>query len=126
MDNSSTLREVKAYVRPELLDAVVRALEGLGVCQMMIEEVKALASGVDTVDFRYSLQLGDKYSTLMKIELVCPEQRSEGIVQAITDTAHLGEQGDGFIFVTEIVDMVDICTKMSLVNHVDGAEAQCS
>lgn len=126
MSDKRVLREITAYVRPELLDAVVRALEGQGVCQMMVEEVKALIGGVDTIAYKYSLQLGGKYSTLAKIELVCPEQRSDRIVQSIAKTAHLGEQGDGFIFVTGIVDMVDIRTGTSLADQSDETEAQCA
>lgn len=114
MNGETSLREIKAYIRPERLDAVVHALEGLGVCQMTIVEVKALASGVDTVAYKYSLKLADKYSNLAKLELVCPSVRSEKIVEAIADAAHLGEQGDGFIFVSDIIDMVDIFSKMSL------------
>ena len=43
MHGETSLREIKAYIRPERLDAVVHALEGLGVCQITIVEVKALA-----------------------------------------------------------------------------------
>ncbi len=114
MNADKTLREIKAYIRTERLDAVVHALDGLGVCQMTIVEVQALAGGVDTADYKYSIKLADKYSNLAKLELVCPADRSERIVEAIADSARLGEQGDGFIFISEIIDMVDIFTRTGL------------
>jgi nitrogen regulatory protein PII len=50
----------------------------------------------------------------------------EQIVQTIVEIAHLGEQGDGFNFVTGIVDMVDIRTGISLADQSGDTAGQCA
>ncbi len=105
-----TLYEVKAFIRPERIDAVVRALEELCVCQMTIVDVQALGRGMDPSSFRYSPEFVEKYSTLAKLELVCPHARIEDVVDAIVREGRTGWTGEGYLFLTEVARTVDLAT----------------
>ncbi len=45
-----------------------------------------------------------------KIEIVCRNEEAADIVDTIRKSAHTGRHGDGKIFVTEVLEAVDIRT----------------
>lgn len=96
------MREVKAYVRREKVDDVVRALRDSGVSHMTVNHVRSLGSGVDPHHERVSFELGTTYTETAKLELVCPEPEVERLVSIIREHAATGEPGDGLIFVSPV------------------------
>ncbi|MFO7768053.1 MAG: P-II family nitrogen regulator [bacterium] len=116
--NKQGLVEIKAYIRPERVSDVIGALENLGVCQMTIIDVQAMGRGVDPKDFKYSFELVERYSTLARLELVCPHVRTDAILEAIADQAHTGQRGDGFAYVTPVRQAVDLRTGSRLSRTV--------
>jgi nitrogen regulatory protein PII len=122
MQEANTLYEVKAYIRPERIDAVVRALDDLGVCQMTIIDVQALGKGMDPDSYRYSVEFIEKYSTLAKLELICPHVRVESLVEAIVREGRTGKAGDGYIYLTAVAQTFDL----SLVLEQASSAPECA
>lgn len=91
------MKEVKAYVRPELVDHVVDVLgliPGLGGIAV-----------VPVNDYGHLLGGGAlKRARMMKLEVDAPDDEVETVVRAILDNGRSGEghAGDGSVLVTDV------------------------
>ena len=104
------MKEIKAYIRPEQVDDVILALEKEGVQGMTIIDVDVLGELTDPRRARFSSKYVEKYSRVVKIELICPAADVETIVEAILSAARTGHPGDGKIFVSNIDEAISIRT----------------
>lgn len=104
------MKLVKAYVRVNMVDEVMEALEKINVPGITAIDIRALGKDVDAEDFKYSTEYGSAYETMVKLEIICPEERVEDIVGVIRKTAHTGRKGDGLIAVSSIEDLIHIRT----------------
>lgn len=102
------MREIKAYVRPERVEAVVVALHGAGVSHLSIIHVRSFGSGVDPDERRMSLEAGEWYTEKAKLEFVCAEPVAAEPVEVIRGAAHTGQPGDGIVFVSGVDRAVKI------------------
>ncbi len=106
------MKEIKAYIRPSMADRVISALESAGVPGMTVIDVSALGRWADPEKSKISMEFCEKYSTTIKIELVCDDKDGEKYVKIIAEKARTGNKGDGKIFVSEISDSMSIRTNM--------------
>ena len=104
------MREVKVYLRREVLEAVMRALHDAGVAHVVVNEVRSFGSGVDPRHWRLSMDAGAQYTDNAKLEFVCPEGDVDRLVKIIRERACTGESGDGVIFVSPVERAVKIRT----------------
>jgi nitrogen regulatory protein P-II 1 len=111
------MKEIKAYIRPELADRVISELESAGVKGMTVIDVSMIGTWADPEKSKISLEYCDRYSKIVKLELVCEDDEVDKIVQIILANAHTGQKGDGKIFVTDVDEAISIRTKRK------GAEA---
>lgn len=102
------MKEVKAYIRHHMVNRVIEALEGAGFADMTLIDVQRIAKGVSTPEDRYSLELAEKYMNVIRLELVCRDEETERVVQAIARAAHTGHRGDGLIAVVPVETVVRI------------------
>lgn len=96
------MKEIKAYVRPERVEAVVVALHDAGVAHLSIIHVRSFGSGVDPDDRGMSLEAGAWYTEKAKLEFVCAEPDAPELVEVIRRAAHTGQPGDGIVFVSGV------------------------
>lgn len=96
------MREVKAYLRKEKVDDVVRALRDHGIEHLTISHVRSFGTGVDPRHQRVSFEAGTTYTEKAKLEFVCSEPEVEHLVPVIRAHAITGEPGDGVIFVSPV------------------------
>jgi len=85
---------------------------------MTIIDANALADWADRESFNYSIEFVEKYSSVVKLELVCNNEDSDRLVDIIAKYAHTGKSGDGWIFVSPIDKAVRI--KTGKVNDFDS------
>ncbi|MBK6912459.1 MAG: P-II family nitrogen regulator [Ignavibacteriales bacterium] len=111
------MKEIKAYIRPSVADRVISALEIAGTKGMTVIDVSTIGGWADPVNSKLSIKYCERYSSSMKIELVCSDDDIEKFVKIILDNAHTGSKGDGKIFVSDIFEAISIRTKKR------GAEA---
>jgi nitrogen regulatory protein P-II 2 len=104
------MKLVVAIIKPFKLDEVRESLTDLGVTGMTVTEVK----GFGRQKGQTEIYRGAEYSTNMvpklKIEVACPADLSDRVVEAIQASANTGAIGDGKIFVLEIGQAVRIRT----------------
>ena len=104
------MKEIKAYIRVNMIDKVIRALEGAGVSNMTVIAVRALWQDIRPEDLQYSLELAKKYMDVAKLELVTRDKDVPQLVTLIVEAARTGRSGDGLIYVSPVEDAVHIRT----------------
>lgn len=102
------MKEIKAYVRERTAGAVVEALISAGFPDFAVLTVRGVAEGLPPEAYEYSVELGDAYERMTKIELVCHDDRVKVAVDLIRQAARTGQPGDGIVFVAAIDDAVRI------------------
>ena len=105
------MKEIKAYIRPEMADRVLSSLEQAGVKGMTVINVSALGNWADPDKSKLSIEYCEKYCSAVKIELVCSDEDAVKFTNIILEKAHTGNHGDGKIFVSNISESVSIRTK---------------
>ncbi|MDE3056784.1 MAG: P-II family nitrogen regulator [Bacteroidota bacterium] len=104
------MKEIKAYVRVEIVQQVVDALERKGFCCMTVIDVSALGNLADPAQSKYSLEFVERYSKKARIELVCKDSDADTVVEVIQKNGCTHQHGDGIIFVLPVERAVKIRT----------------
>jgi len=112
------MKKIIAYIRKEKADIVIEKLEEAGVKGMTLLDANALAEWADKDAFSFSIEYVQKYSSVVKIEMVCNDEDSDNLVQIISETGRTGHSGDGWIFVSPVDKAVRI--KTGVVNDFDN------
>ena len=109
--------KIEAVIKPHKLDAVKEALVKAGVTGMTVLEVRGFGKqkgheelAGDTVAIEFLPKL--------KLEIVCPDEQRDRIIEAISRTAKTGKIGDGKIFVSPVSDALRIRTSEKGENAV--------
>ena len=105
------MKEIKAYIRPEIADRTLSALEMAGVKGMTIIDVSSLGDWADPKKTKLSIEYCEKYCSAVKIEMVCTDEEAEKYINMILEKAHTGQKGDVKIFISDISDSISIRTK---------------
>lgn len=104
------MKEIKAYIRSSFVDDTVKMLKEHGAPGLTVVTVHPVGYGFKS---RFSLSEAaarTKYIDISKIELVCDDDDLNKFVNTILDCAHSGTSGDGYIFVSDVVEAVKIRT----------------
>ena len=102
------MKEIKAYIRHDKVEQVIEKLEEAGVKGMTILDANALAEWADPDAFSFSIEYVEKYSKVVKLELVCQAKQADNIVSIIQKNATTHKRGDGWIFVAPIEKAIRI------------------
>ena len=104
------MREIKAYLRPDRADDVIRALEETGIPGMTVIDLTAIAGLADPRSKRFSTRYTARYSQIVKLELVCEAEDVDKLVEIIRQEGYTGHPGDGKIFIASIDEAISIRT----------------
>ena len=108
--NDGGIKMVMAYIRPDKLADVKRALAAVGAPSLTVTNV----SGRGSQPAKKGQWRGEEYTVdlhqKVKIECVVADIPAEDVVEAITEAAHTGEKGDGKVFVLPVESAMQIRT----------------
>ncbi len=104
------MKEIKAFVRVERVDPIIHALKKVGIQNASVTHVRAIGSSIDTTEARISVELSSRYENMVKLEIVCHEDRTEELMSIIEREGHTGRPGDGIIYVSSVDMAVKIRT----------------
>ena len=106
------MKKIEAVIRPEKLDDVRKAIEGVGYPGITITEAEGHGKQKGVVQQWRGESYRVDFLPKVKLEIVAGESDSERIVQAILKTARTngGAVGDGKIFVSDVRDAIRIRT----------------
>jgi nitrogen regulatory protein P-II 1 len=104
------IKKLEVFIRDEALDAVKDALQAIGIVGMNVHEVRGHGrQGGIELSWRgtsYQMDLLPK----MQVNIVLSAHNVEKAVEAITQAARTGKEGDGLIFVYPVEDVIRIRT----------------
>lgn len=102
------MKKIEAIIQPFKIDAVKEALKGIGIDGMTISEVR----GHGRQKGHSETYRGQEYTVdllpKVKVEMVIPEERSDEVVQALSEAARTGKIGDGKIFISDVAEAIRI------------------
>jgi nitrogen regulatory protein P-II 1 len=102
--------EIKAFIRVNMLDKVVQALESAGITNMTVIDVRAIWRGLREEDLRYSLELAQRYMNVAKLETLVRDEDAGRVMELIRNAARTGRPGDGIIYAVPVQEAVHIRT----------------
>ena len=103
------VREIKAYISRNRIADVVNALYNAGFKNLSVIDVEGLLKALDSREQRYSVEIGRKVITEVKLEMVCEDEtRTAEAVDLIRSHAKTGQPSAGWIYVTKIQSAVEI------------------
>nr|WKN38626.1 P-II family nitrogen regulator [Tunicatimonas sp. TK19036] len=104
------MKEIKAFVRPDRLTAIVDHLHLEGVCCLTVFEGMGTGHYTDDQKDFPSLKHPFFHSKIAKLETVVPDYRVEKTLEIIHENGKTGYAGDGIIYITEVLEMVKVKT----------------
>lgn len=104
------MQEIKAFIRKQKTEEVVDSLEADGFCCMTIIDVMALGKMSDPNRSQLSVSIAERFSNIVKLEVVCNEEDTDQVIDIIREHARSGLPGDGIIYVTPVLKTMHIRT----------------
>ena len=114
---TTTLVEVRAIVRVEMLDRVVHCLKDCGLPRLTVQRAHAIGSAVDTSTMKISFEEGSEYADMAIVRCICEADRCEMLTEIIARAARTGRAGDGIVSIHPVLNLTKIRTS------VEGAAA---
>jgi nitrogen regulatory protein PII len=112
VDLPGTMKEIKAYIRSQSADLIIKDLEAAGAKDLTlirVDVIRSLPYQPGEIDAVSSNNL-THYSAVSKLELVCRDEEANHFVEIIRARAHTGKKGDGRIFSSTVEAALNIRT----------------
>ena len=96
------MKEIKAFVHRNRIADVIHALRDAGFGDLSVVDVLGMLRALDPREARYSMELGERVTAEVKLELVCEDGRVEEAVRLIRENARTGQHPAGWIYVYDV------------------------
>ena len=97
------MKKVEAIVNESAENAVIEAMRKVGISGVTVSKVQGQGA--------QDPPLVGQYFSKVLIVCVVDDPKLDEIIDAITNAACTGTKGDGKVYVTDVCDALDICTK---------------
>jgi len=97
------MKRVEANIRPEKLEDVLKAIKEIGVGGLMVRKIEGMGAD-DAPSLEFLVQ-----RTI--VTTIVEDGKVDDLMKSIVEVATTGEKGDGKIYVENVIEMTDICTK---------------
>ncbi|MFQ5747459.1 MAG: P-II family nitrogen regulator [Gemmatimonadota bacterium] len=104
----SSLVEIRAIVRDEMLDRIVHRLKECGVPRFNVTRVHAIGAGVDPATTKFSFREASAYQDKAQVQFICDAERCDMYTEIIAKAAHTGRKGDGIVSVHPVMAVTKI------------------
>jgi nitrogen regulatory protein P-II 2 len=104
------MKVVMAIIKPFKLDEVRDALTKVGVQGLTVTEVKGYGRQKGHTEIYRGAEYAVSFLPKIKIEIACPSDQVDKVIDTITSAAKTGQIGDGKIFVFGLDHAVRIRT----------------
>ena len=102
------MQMIIAYIRPIVKDEVVERLRTLKVPGASLSRVDGFGREADAHGGESYGPEVSPYADMVKLEVVCADERVDELAETIADEARTGRQGDGKVFILPVDRMIDI------------------
>ena len=97
------MKKIEAIIQQDMLEPVIKALRKVGVGGLTVLEGKGQGAAEPPL-------VGQFFSKNIVV-VVVDDEKADEVMEEIANTACTGTKGDGKIFITNIEESTDICTK---------------
>jgi nitrogen regulatory protein PII len=104
------MKKIEAIIRPERLQEVQDALDGLGVSGLTVSDVVGCGRQKGYTEQYRGSRANISLLPKIKVESVVPDGLAELAIEAIVSGAHTGDIGDGRVFVSDVEQAIRIRT----------------
>lgn len=104
------MKLIKAFIRTERVDQVVRALEDAGAPGITVSRVHGVGYGYDPYLFTLAPSEIKKTPEVSKVEIVCWGEDLDRLTTTLLSQAQTGSRGDGIVFITPVERAIRIRT----------------
>jgi nitrogen regulatory protein PII len=105
------MKKIEAIIKPFKLDEVKDALSQIGIEGMTVSEVKGFGRQKGHTEIYRGSEYTVDFLPKIKLEIALADNRVQGAVAAIVDSAKTGKIGDGKIFVSDVEEIIRIRTE---------------
>ena len=102
------MKEIKAFIHRNRISDVVHELKQSGYKYISVVDVLGLLKALSSQEQQYSVDLGTKVVSEIKLELVCDDHQLDSAIDIISRQGRTGQKTAGWIYVTEIAQSVEI------------------
>lgn len=92
------MKEVKAYVHRARAADIVQALEAAGFKNLSIVDVKGFLRALNEREQGYSIELGERVVSQVKIEVFCEDHQAEHAASIIRQFGRTGQTLAGWVY----------------------------
>ncbi len=105
------MKLVTAVIKPFKLDDVKDALKAAGIAGMTVTEVRGFGRQKGHTEMYRGTEYAVDFVPKVKIEIACPAESVQTVIQTILEKAKTGQMGDGKIFVSNLEEVIRIRTE---------------
>jgi nitrogen regulatory protein P-II 1 len=92
------MKEIKAFVHRGRVADIVQALEQAGFIRLSVLDVKGLLRALSDREQNYSVEIGDRVTNEVKLEVVCEDDEAPNAVQLIRRHGRTGQRVAGWVY----------------------------
>lgn len=96
------MKEIKAFIHRHRVADVIHSLTAAGFRNLSVIDVKGTLKALDAQEQEYSVELGEKVITEIKLELVCASDHLAKAVEIIRENGRTGQSNAGWIYVSDV------------------------
>lgn len=115
------MKEIKAFVHRGRVADIVHALAAGGYRHFTVLDVRGMLRAVNAQEETYSIELGDRVTNEVQLELVCSDEDVLRAVQLIQQFGRTGQPVAGWIYVSPVELALPI--DGTVVSSMKGADA---
>jgi nitrogen regulatory protein P-II 1 len=104
------MEKIEAIIRPHKIDEVQEALSEAGFAGLTVSEVRGYGRQKGHKEVYRGTEYNINFVPKIKLELICPNDKSEKAIDIIIKTAKTEQVGDGKIFISDLKDAIRIRT----------------
>ena len=104
------MKKVEAIIRHFKLEDVKNALSEQGISGMTITEVRGFGRQKGHTEMYRGTEYAVDFGPKVKLEVVVSDDNLKNLIDTVMRSAQTGQNGDGKIFVTDLVDSIRIRT----------------
>lgn len=104
--------EIKAFVRVNMVDKVLQALETVGISNISVIDVRAIWTDKRERprEMHYSLELAERYMNVAKVETLVKDEDGDRVMELIRGAARTGRPGDGMVYALPVRSAIHVRT----------------
>ncbi len=97
------MKKIEAVIQPDMVDDVIKGIRKIGVGGLTVYNAQGQGAAEPPL-------VGQFFSKTIVMTVV-EDEKADSVMESIANAACTGAKGDGKIFITNVEESTDICSK---------------